>query len=85
MKFLSEFTLTEKKNSALSEINVITKMDETKENITLKGAYELESALLWMIVEETGKSQGEITMIMQPEIDMLNENANPPAMLGRIV
>lgn len=72
MKFLSEFTLTEKKNSALSEINVITKMDETKENITLKGAYELESALLWMIVEETGKSQGEITMIMQPEIDMLN-------------
>lgn len=47
-------------------------MDETKENITLKGAYELESALLWMIVEETGKSQGEITMIMQPEIDMLN-------------
>ena len=25
-----------------------------------------------MIVEETGKSQGEITMIMQPEIDMLN-------------
>ena len=72
MKFLSEFTLTEKKNSALSEINVITKMDETKENITLKGAYELESALLWMIVEETGKSQGEIPMIMQPEIDMLN-------------
>lgn len=72
MRFLTEFTLTQKKTSALSEINVTTKLDVTKENITLNGAYELESALLWMIVEETGKSQGKIAMIMQPEIEMLN-------------
>ena len=74
MNFLAEFTLVEDKDPAVASVDITTGFDlEGRQNVTLKNAYELETALFWMITEEIKKVKGEIRMIVQPDVPSLNE------------